>query len=39
MKADVDPFIRDAIHAAYKIAISNTKNATYTETIVDDLLR
>ena len=39
MKADVDPVIRDAIHAAYKTTISDTENATYTETIVDDLLR
>ena len=30
MKADVDPFIRDAIHAAYKTTISDTENATYT---------
>ena len=39
MKDDVDPFIRDAIHVAYKISISDTENATYIKTTVDDLLR
>jgi len=39
MKADVDPVIRDVIHAAYKTTISDTENATYAETTIDDLQR